>query len=86
MPTYQKIVTILPSIIEISPSEDLFLVNLYGQIASRIIQNLQHKFLNMGLTPPPPPPFEQCLKNRRFGPGRRLLTSSQASQLLQPTR
>ena len=27
---------------------------LYCQIASIIIQNLQHNFLNMGLTPPPP--------------------------------
>ena len=43
---YLQFVTILPI-------EDLFRPILYCQIASRIIPNLQQKFLNMGLTPPP---------------------------------
>ena len=54
---YQKIVTILPSICDNSTPRRHFYVNLYCQIASRIIPNLQQKLLNMGLTPPPP---EQC--------------------------
>ena len=41
---------------------------LYCQIASIIIQNVQQKFLNMGLTPPSP--FEQCLKKHpKWYPG-----------------
>ena len=44
----------------ILPPEGPLYVNLYCQIASRIIQNLQQFFLNMGSTPPPP--FEQCKK------------------------
>ena len=38
-----------------------FYVNLYGQIASRIIQNLQH-FLNTVWSPPLPPPFWKMFK------------------------
>ena len=63
-PTYQKIVTILPSVIDNSTLRRYFYVNLCGQIASRIIQNLQHNFLNMGSTPPSL--FEQCLKKQRI--------------------
>ena len=42
-----------------------FYVNLYCQIASNIIPNLQQKFLNMGL--PPPPPLDNVQKNIRNG-------------------
>ena len=52
-----KQVRILPLIIEYSTLRRYFYVNLYGQIASRITQNLQHKFLNMGSPPPPLPPL-----------------------------
>ena len=56
--------TILPSICDnFLPPRRPFYVNLYCQIASRIMPNLQHKFLNKGLAPPPPP-FEQCSKKQ----------------------
>ena len=41
-----------------------YYVNLYCQIGSRIIENLQQKLLNMGLTPLP---LNNVKKNRRFG-------------------
>ena len=75
MLTYQNIVTIFPSIIDNSTLRRSFYVNLYGQIAFRIIQNLQPEFLNMGSTPPPL--LNNVKKNRRFGPERHLFMSQQ---------
>ena len=43
--------------------------NLYCHKASKIIQNLQHKFLNMGSTLPLPLPRLNNIKKRQFGPG-----------------
>ena len=67
-PTYQKIVTILPSIIDNSTIRRSFYANLYGQIASRIIQNLQRKFFSTGLTPPHP--FWTMFKKQTIWSGR----------------
>ena len=50
----------------------LFMSILCCQNAYKIIQNLQKKMLNMGLTPPPP--FSTMLKKLRYWLGEASLT------------
>ena len=49
----QKLWQFYPQLLTIPPSEGLLFLYLYCQMVPRIIQNLQQKWLNMGLTPLP---------------------------------